>query len=187
MIVLGLGGLFLLIGCCGLFTWAGISSSEQQQEFSPLAAACDGRAVEGTATHPAPDTRAVVMERRSSGDWHFDTLLTPRAYQPETRAETSLVVCMEEPREVTIERCEFIESMWGVDVDDMSLPRTQQQAPARLVEAATGRVLVTGEIHGATPSCDDWSGDEPSESDFEGEDIEADDIHAWLVQQLPSG
>ena len=179
--------LFMLISCCGLLIFAGVEGNRDREQFAALGAACDGRAVAGPQAHPAPHPRLRVMERDGRGGWRMATVLTPNDYRAHDLADVSVVLCMDEAREFTVDRCEFVDTMWGIDVPDSQhgFPRTQQRAPVRLVSASTGVAIATGEVGGRLPSCDAFSGDEPSEDDFEGEDIGEADVRAWLAQQLP--
>ncbi|MBZ0118030.1 MAG: hypothetical protein K8H88_13590 [Sandaracinaceae bacterium] len=177
-LVLGGCGLLLVVSCCGFVGIATYAGRKQQGEFAPLAAACDGRPVGGApALSGAP--RLVVMLHDSRGQWQYRGSLGPPSYAVSERAQASAVVCLEEEAEVEDEECSFM-----TVTEIRRFRRTHYAARARLVEAATGRVLHDGEVRSEPPACVSGVFVPDDDDAYEGESIDRDDLGAWVAAWL---
>ncbi|MCC6877507.1 MAG: hypothetical protein IT378_24585 [Sandaracinaceae bacterium] len=176
-LVLGGCGLLLAVSCCAFVGIATYAGRKQQAEFASLAGACEGRPVEGApALSGAP--RLVVMLRGPRG-WEYRGSLGPPSYAVSERAQASTVVCLEEEVEVEDEPCSFM-----TVTEIRRFRRTHFAARARLVEAATGRVLHDGEARSEAPACVSGVFVPDDDDAYEGESIDRDDLGAWVAAWL---
>lgn len=173
----GCGGL-LLLTCCGCLGFAAWRGQLDRAELGPLAAACDGRPVEDAAAHPATSPRLIVFER-DDGGWSREPLLLHSDDQAGTRAEASLVICLEEEQRVEDTECSFM-----TITEVRRYPRSHYAARARLVEARTGRVIAAGEVVSPTPPCTSGAFVPDDDDAYEGETIGQEDVRRWYTAAL---
>lgn len=168
------------IACCvctGALVYLG---KEEQASFAPLAAACDGRPVPGTAPYTRGSRPKLAFFERSSSGWTSSAVSVPIAQRADGVADAALVACVaEEPERNVIERCCFERVVVGVGVpgSETCFPRVQMSQRVRVHVAATGRLLAEREVMGPEPrTCEDWVGRAPHEGDFVGSDPDVDEL-----------
>ena len=149
-IALGVLGVSML-GCCGsCFGMVGFSQWLQSR-VAPLAVACDGSGVAASAALVPGTVPSIAVMEHQGASWtgQFNVLETSLS-PADTTEEAALVLCMEAPETVEIERCDY--------TNGSTIVRNRIYRRARLVEARTGRVLSDQTVAGPDPAlCGEWS------------------------------
>jgi hypothetical protein len=159
---------------------AWFEGTAMQDQFGPLAQACDGRAVPGAGAYPVPTPLVAGVRRQSDGTWRYDSLAAPRVHEGATRAETNVVLCLEDEVEIEDPPCYFTNVM----METRSYRRTHRSMQARLVAASTGAVLQASAIVAATPECTAGSFIPEEGYEFEGASVSDDDVERFYTTWL---
>lgn len=146
-----IAGALILLACIGGVVILYMQTSATQEKFQPLIDACRGNQVAEAApysqtsgTHPSMG----VIER-ASGTLQIYTYAVPDDALAESVAETQLVLCLTEPKEVLIESCPYAKG--DATEADGVVERYVYERELTLVEAKTGKVLASEVLKGDDP------------------------------------
>jgi hypothetical protein len=161
-----------------VFAW--FQGTAMRDEFGPLGQACDGRAVPGAGPYPVPTPLVAGVRREPDGSWHYDSLAAPTAHEGASRAETHVVMCLEDEIEVEDPPCYFTNIM----METHTHRRTHYAMQVRLVAASTGQVLQASQIVAATPECVTGSFVPEEGYEFEGGSVGREEIQTFYETWL---
>ncbi len=123
----------------------------------------------GTAPHPL-----VIL--RENGDRHpWDGELS-QSWFPASATETQLVACVGEPKEVSVEICQY---------DGPDITRYRYQTRVQLFEARSAELVVDQTFMGSMPrEC--GSSEDYDLTEIYGNEVTYDEVEAWLQQYVES-
>jgi hypothetical protein len=177
-LVMAIVAVFVILGCCVCGGIVVFLANKQQENYAPLAIACDGLPVPGAAAYVrGTPPKMSFFSRGATSTWSYRTMMVPNPQQSEGVSDTALVACAEGAtvRHV-VENCCYERTVVGVGVpgSEMCFPRVRLGQRVVVHVAASGARLVEREVIGPEPrSCDDWVGRQPQESDFVGTEPES--------------
>lgn len=176
--------LLALLSVCGCCVWAGLAGQADRRAFEGVDQVCAGVPATGVGAYPAASLRAAGARHEPDGRWRRDPLAIPSALEAETRGDVSVVVCVEPQRRVDDPPCTMSDVMFRTH----TFPRWHYVAHARIVAAASAQALYEGEIASEMPACTLTStGLVPDDGyAYEGEEIERDQVGAWLSTWIAS-
>lgn len=168
--VLVAGGAITVVIASACCITVAFLAKRDQENYGPLAAACEGRAVPGTAAYaPGAQARIVYFER-SAATWVESNVEVPDSIRGEGVADTALVACADdESTRHAIEQCCFQRTIVGMNVpgSDQCLPRVQLARHVAVRVAATGALVAERDVYGPVPrQCNDWVGRRPTSGTF---------------------
>lgn len=138
----------LVVLCCGSGIAAVWWGSGEAAKIAPLKDACLGSAVAvAPALGSTPGIQRVVAFERSGSTFTSSYSLVSTDWRGETAETTPLVLCAEPETQELVERCSYGRVLRG----DATLERWGYRRDVRLVEARTGRVIVSTTLRGTPP------------------------------------
>ncbi len=178
----------LVVG--GLCTTAIVAQRQQNEEFSPVLAACAGNAVSGARPFVAGQPHRLAGAKMSGSGWTLDFFRIPTEMRAADLANTDVVACFGDSAPQTLETCDYQVYFRG-HTTPRAYPRTVDQVPVRLVAASTGQLLTQTTLQGPAPAtCDSQgaSGSTPNAFHVQGAAVSSSELLAWLrspAGQLP--
>jgi hypothetical protein len=138
--------------------------------FAPIfSQVCEGLGITEAGTYRGNEHPVVLLD--STGNGHEWSDQIPVEWLPSAVAETQLVVCVGEEREIKIETCEY---MIGPDII-----RYRYSLDIKLREAKTGKIINATTLDGSLPRACEFS--EPySLTRLEGSHVSFDQVQEWL-------